>query len=46
MNGASSIEIKKHALLGKYNPLCIDGINKVLEGVTNLEELNRKILIF
>ena len=46
MKGASSIEIKKHALLGKYNPLCIDGINKVLEGVTNLEELNRKILIF
>lgn len=46
MNGASSIEIKKHALQGKYKPLCVDGINKVLEGITNLEELNRKILIF
>ena len=46
MNGASSIEIKKHALLGKYKPLCIDGINKALEGITNLEELNRKILLF
>ena len=46
MNGASSIEIKRHALLGKYKPLCIDGINKVLEGITNLEELNRKILLF
>ena len=46
MNGASSIEIKKQALLGKYKPLCVDGINKVLEGITNLDELNRKILLF
>lgn len=46
MNGASSIEIKKYALQGKYKPLCIDGINKVISGVTNLEELNRKILLF
>ena len=44
MNGASSIEIKKHALLGKYRPLCVDGIKKVISGMTNLEELNRKIL--
>lgn len=46
MNGASSIEIKKYALQGKYKPLCIDGINKVISGITNLEELNRKILLF
>ena len=46
MNNASSIEIKRHALEGTYKPLCIDGINKVLDGTTNLEELNRKILIF
>ena len=46
MNGASSIEIKKKALLGKYRPLCVDGINKVISGITNLDELNRKILIF
>ncbi len=46
MNGASSIEIKKHALEGSYKPLCIDGINKVIAGITNLDELNRKILIF
>ena len=46
MNGASSIEIKKHALEGTYKPLCIDGINKVIAGITNLDELNRKILIF
>ena len=46
MSGSSSIEIKKHALLGKYKPLCIDGIKKVIGGITNLEELNRKILLF
>ena len=46
MNGASSIEIKKHALLGNYRPLCVDGLNKVISGITNLDELNRKILIF
>ena len=46
MQGASSIEIKKQALQKNYKPLCIDGINKVLQGITNLEELNRKILLF
>lgn len=46
MNGTSSIEIKKVALKSGYRPLCIDGIHKVLSGVTNLEELNRKILMF
>ena len=46
MNGASSIEIKKYALQQSYKPLCVDGIKKVLNGITTLEELNRKILIF
>ena len=46
MKGASSIEVKRQALTGSYKPLCIDGINKILNGVTNLEELNRKILLF
>ena len=46
MNGASSIEIKKYALQEDYRPLCVDAINKVLEGITNLDEINRKILIF
>ena len=46
MSGASSIDIKKKALEGNYKPLCVDGINKVIAGITNLEELNRKLLIF
>ncbi|MCI9063744.1 MAG: type II/IV secretion system protein [Clostridia bacterium] len=46
MNGASSIEIRKKAIEGKYKPLVIDGIQKVLDGVTNLDELNKEILIY
>ena len=46
MSGKSSIDIKKIALNEGYRPLCVDGIDKVLQGITNLEELNRKILIY
>lgn len=44
-NDASPIKIKKEALKYGYEPLEIDGIRKVIEGVTNLTELNRKLLI-
>ena len=46
MSGKSSIEIRKKALQESYRPLVIDGINKVISGITNLDELNRKILIY
>ena len=46
MEGKSSIEIRKKAMEKKYRPLVVDGINKVLKGETNLEELNRKLIIF
>ena len=46
MNGASSIEIRKKAEEGKYKPLVIDGIQKVINGITNLDELNKEILIY
>lgn len=46
MRGASSIEIRRKALEKSYKPLVVDGINKVLQGYTNLEELNRKVKIF
>ena len=46
MSGKSSIEIKRKALEQSYRPLIIDGINKVLSGVTNLSELNKKLLIY
>ena len=46
MNGKSSIDIKKIALQQTYKPLVIDGINKVIQGTTTLEELNKKLLIY
>lgn len=46
VKGASSIEIKNKALEGNYRPLVVDGINKVLNGITTLDELNNKLLIF
>ena len=46
MSGASSIAIKKLALEKSYEPFVVDGINKIIDGITNLDELNRKILIF
>ena len=46
MNGLSSIEIRKEALMQNYKPLVIDGIKKVTQGYTTLEELNKKLLIY
>lgn len=46
VNGQSSIEIRKKALQCGYKPLVVDGINKVIQGVTTLQELDKKLLIF
>ncbi len=46
MSGKSSLEIRKIALQQSYKPLVIDGIKKVINGYTTLEELNRQLLIF
>ena len=46
MEGKSSIEIRKKALEQDYRPLVVDGIHKVIQGVTNLDEINRKLLIY
>jgi len=43
---ASALQIRQVALKNGYMPLVVDGINKVLAGVTTLEELNRKVSIF
>lgn len=44
--GASSIEIRNEALKSGFEPLVIDGLNKVLNGQTTLEELNNKLVIY
>ncbi len=43
---ASSLEIRKKALELGYRPLIVDGIRKVLEGKTVLQELNKKLLFY
>lgn len=42
----SSLEIRKKAIKEGYRPLAIDGINKVLNGITTLEEINKKVMIY
>ena len=44
--GESTIKIKEQAMKSGYRPLIVDGIQKVLDGYTNIEELNRKLRIY
>ena len=46
MDGMSSIQIKEEAVKEGYKPLLIEGIRKVLEGITTLDELNSKLLFY
>ena len=47
VDGVSSIAIRDEALKeGSYKPLVVDGLNKVLDGITTLEELNNKLVIY
>lgn len=44
-NGESSIRIKKEAFKYGYRPVEVDGIQKVIDGITNMKELNKKLLL-
>ena len=46
IKGESSLNIRNFALTQGYRPLGVDGINKVIDGITTLEELNKKIMIY
>ncbi len=46
VNGASNLEIRRKALALGYRPLVVDGVRKVLDGVTTLDELNNKLLLY
>ncbi|MCI8361855.1 MAG: type II/IV secretion system protein [Clostridia bacterium] len=46
VNNASSMEIRNEALKGEYKPLLVDGLYKVLEGMTTLKELNNQLVIY
>ena len=45
-NDESPLTIKKEALQSGYVPLEIDGINKVISGITNMKELNKKLILY
>ena len=44
-NDESPIKIKREALKYGYQPLEVDGVKKVIDGITNMKELNKKLLI-
>ena len=46
VNNASAMEIKKIAMQSGYKPLVIDGIKRILDGTTNLQELNNKLALY
>lgn len=46
VNNASTIQIREQALKEGYKPLLLDGIQKVLNGITTLEELNNHLLFY
>ena len=46
VNGGSSMDIKSVAFENGYRPLVVDGINKVLQGITTLEEIDRNLVIY
>ncbi len=46
IKGQSTLEIRKIALEQGYRPLAVDGIKKVIQGITTLEEINKKVTIY
>lgn len=43
IQGTSTLDIRQLAIQQGYRPLAIDGIDKVLRGITTLEEINKKL---
>lgn len=45
-SGESAIELRKYALENtEYKPLIVDAVNKCLEGITTISEIEKKIVI-
>lgn len=45
-NDASTYEIRKVALEQGYRPLIVEGIKKVVEGITSMDELDDRLVIY
>ncbi len=46
VKNASTLEIREEAYKEGYKPMIIEGINKVIKGITTLQELNSKLLFY
>ena len=46
INGESTIKIKEVAVKEGYRPLFIDALQKVVNGIVTLEEVNRKLVLY
>lgn len=46
VEGASTMKIREEALKGGYKPLMVDALGKVLNGVTTLQEANKKLVMY
>ena len=46
IKNTSTIEIKKKAIEYGYKPFVVDAINKVIDGITTLDEVNKKLIIY
>ena len=46
VSGASSLKIRELALAQGYRPLVIDAFNKVVDGITTIEELNKRLALY
>ena len=46
VTGASSLKIRELALQQGYRPLVIDSFNKVLNGITTMEEVNKRLALY
>lgn len=46
LNAGSTMKIREQAAKEGYRPLHIDAIQKVMDGYTTLEEINKKLILF
>lgn len=46
INNESTIEIRKKAIEDGYQPLIVDGLQKIIAGEITLDELNRKLILY
>lgn len=46
VNNTSTIDIKKEAMKYGYRPLVVDAMQKIVDSITTLEEVNKKLVLY